>query len=89
MSLSHSGKLDTKKKISIGKPALTLAGRTHRSDREEYEAEDGGTWLEASMPPLYGPHSDRSWVQVLRALAHGDRIGVAYASHPEFPPTKS
>jgi len=89
ISLSHSGKLDTKKKISTGKPALTPAGTTHRSEREEYEAEDGGTWLEASMPALYGPHADRPWVQMLRELTRGHIEGVAHATHPESQPTKS
>jgi hypothetical protein len=28
-------------------------------------------WLEADLPALAGPHQDRPWVQVLRALIHG------------------
>jgi len=28
-------------------------------------------WLEAGLPALSGPHQNRSWVQVLRALIHG------------------
>ncbi len=27
-------------------------------------------WLEAGLPALAGPHQDRPWVQVLRALIH-------------------
>lgn len=30
-----------------------------------------GAWLEAGLPALYGPHQDRPWVQILRALSHG------------------
>ncbi len=89
ISLSHSGKLDTGKKISTDEHKLTIPKATHRLEREEYESEGGGTWLQAGMPVLYGPHSDRPWVQILRALTHGDKRSVAYASHPELPPTKS
>ena len=28
-------------------------------------------WLEAGLPALSGPHQNRPWVQVLRALIHG------------------
>jgi hypothetical protein len=30
-------------------------------------------WLEAGLPALSGPHQNRPWVQVLRALIHGTR----------------
>ena len=89
ITLSHSGKLDIRKKISTDKPKLTPHKVSHTPEKVEYEAEDGGTWIQAGMPVLYGSHSDRPWVQILRALAHGDKRGVAHASHPEFPPTKS
>ena len=29
-----------------------------------------GAWLQAGMPALYGPHQNRHWVQVLRALTY-------------------
>ncbi len=29
-----------------------------------------GAWLEAGMPALYGPHQNRHWVQILRALTY-------------------
>jgi len=32
---------------------------------------DTGAWLEAGLPALHGPHQNRPWVQVLRALSHG------------------
>mgnify|MGYP001121167933 CR=1 FL=1 len=32
---------------------------------------DTGAWLEAGLPALYGPHQNRPWVQILRALSHG------------------
>ena len=33
---------------------------------------DGGDWLNAGLPALYGPYSGRPWVQVLRTLIYGD-----------------
>ena len=33
---------------------------------------DGGAWLNAGLPALHGPHSDRPWVRVLRTLIYGD-----------------
>ena len=29
-----------------------------------------GAWLEAGMPALYGPHQNRHWVQILRAITY-------------------
>ena len=43
ISLSHSGKLDTTKKISTGKPAPTSAGMLHRSQDRKYEAQGDAT----------------------------------------------
>jgi len=39
------------------------------------ELEDAAAWLRVRMPALYGPHSDRDWVKLLRQLAHG--VGAA------------
>lgn len=30
--------------------------------------EHASDWLEAGMPALYGPHQNRHWVQILRAI---------------------
>jgi len=38
------------------------------------KGKDAGAWLEVSLPALYGPHQNRPWVQVLRALAR-ENIG--------------
>ncbi|MEA3253420.1 MAG: ISLre2 family transposase [Chloroflexota bacterium] len=41
-------------------------------DRDQYRGKkDSSAWLKAEVPALYGPHSDRPWVQILRALTHG------------------
>ena len=40
-------------------------------DGGQYQGKDDGAWLNTEVPALTGPHSDRPWVQVLRALAHG------------------
>lgn len=29
-----------------------------------------GTWLEAGLPSLYGPHANRPWARILQAIAH-------------------
>ncbi|MGQ9546980.1 MAG: hypothetical protein ACUVTR_07565, partial [Dehalococcoidia bacterium] len=55
----------------------------------QFYEQDGGAWLQVQMPAFYGPHSDRPWVQRLRALAYGDNRMVACASQPETKPTKS
>ncbi len=39
--------------------------------KEVTSRKDVGTWLQATLPSLYGPHQDRPWVQILRALSHG------------------
>jgi len=31
---------------------------------------EAGTWLEAGLPALYGPHQNRCWVQALKALTY-------------------
>jgi len=33
-------------------------------------AKYAGAWLEAGMPALYGPHQNRHWVQILRAITY-------------------
>lgn len=34
------------------------------------DLEDAAVWLRARVPALYGPHSDRHWVEVLRQLTN-------------------
>jgi len=40
---------------------------------DQYQHRDNAAWLSASLPALHGPHSDRPWVRILWALAHGNR----------------
>ncbi|MFU8796408.1 MAG: hypothetical protein ACNA7X_03820, partial [Dehalococcoidia bacterium] len=52
------------------------ANKTPRQGRQTSKPEPkAGTaeevWLEAGLPALSGPHQNRPWVQVLRALIHG------------------
>ena len=89
ISLSHSGRLDTRKKTSTGSSVPTPAGTSCRSQSAKYEAGDDSTWLRASLPALYGPHADRPWVHMLRELTRGHAESVAHATHPEPQPTKS
>ena len=41
-------------------------------DEGQYQGKDDCAWLSVRLQTLYGPHSDRPWARVLRALAHGD-----------------
>lgn len=38
------------------------------SNRKVTKRKDTGAWLKAEMPVLYGPHQNRYWVKMLRAL---------------------
>ncbi len=49
----------------------TQPQRGETTHRKPTPREDSGGWLQAGLPALYGPHPSRSWVKVLRALAHG------------------
>jgi len=59
ISLSRSGKLDTRSKISTGKSVPTPASTSCRSQSAKYEAEDDSTHLRASLSALHGPYADR------------------------------
>ena len=72
ISLSRSGRLDTGKKVSTCDRHPTGSKEGNEIQKVEYQGNDEGTRLQAKMPALYGPHSDRPWVQILRALGHGD-----------------
>jgi hypothetical protein len=90
ISLSHSGKLDTGKKAFTDKPSLTLSKRSSvPAEKVQHMKEDGGAWLQVSIPALYESDSGRPWVHTLRRLAHRNNKDVAHASHPKFQPTKS
>lgn len=39
---------------------------------DQYQDRDNAAWLSAGLPALHGPHSDRPWVRILWALAHGN-----------------
>jgi len=42
--------------------------RKESSNRKVTKRKDTGAWLKAEMPVLYGPHQNRHWVKMLRAL---------------------
>jgi hypothetical protein len=59
--ITHKDKLDTqppREEISKKIPSL---------------GKDDGDWLKVGLPALYGPHQNRPWAQILRALTH--RVG--------------
>jgi len=41
------------------------------SEKGRYTGRDHGAWLEAGLPSLHGPHANRPWARVLRAIAYG------------------
>ena len=72
ISLREMGELDAWIKYR-GMPRLTPMKEGIMPDKGQYQDKDDCAWLNVRLPALYGPHSDRPWVQVLRALAHGGR----------------
>jgi len=54
-----------------GKPQCTPVKERIIPVQGQYQGKDDAAWLNARLPALHGPHSDRPWAQVLRALAHG------------------
>jgi len=70
ISLREMGELDAWIKYR-GMPRLTPMKEGIMPDEGQYQGKDDGAWLDVRLPALYGPHSDRPWVQVLRSLAHG------------------
>jgi hypothetical protein len=88
ITLSRTTKLDMGKR-SCAKPAPALSKKGVDVPQSQLYEQDGSAWLQAEMPAFHGPHSDRPWVQALRALVYGDNRMVAYASHPKTQPTKS
>ena len=53
------------------------------SVRTKLPFKDNSAWLAADLPALRGPHQDRPWVKILRALSHG------VPSYPGDLPTNS
>ena len=51
--------------------------------RKKTPLKDNSAWLTADLPALQGPHQDRPWVQILRALSHG------VTGYPGLSPTNS
>ena len=71
ISLREMGELDTWIKCQ-GTPQYTPVKKRIMPDSGQYQGKkDDGVWLKAEVPALYGPHSDRPWAQVLRALTQG------------------
>ncbi len=50
------------------KERIMLEGDRHPDKK------DDGDWLNAGLPALHGPHSDRPRGQVLRTLIDGDTV---------------
>jgi hypothetical protein len=71
ISLREMGELNAWIKCSGNLQHATVK-KVRMSEEGQYQGKDDAAWLNARLPALHGPHSDRPWVQVLRALAHGD-----------------
>lgn len=53
------------------KPESRLSPEKEINQDKPILRKEAGAWLEAGLPALYGPHQNRPWVRILRALAHG------------------
>jgi len=71
ISLRERGDLNTRAKYQHGAQHIPLRKKTMLK-RNQYQDRDNGAWLSAGLPALHGPHSDRPWVRILWALAHGN-----------------
>jgi len=71
ISLRETGKLSAWIKRK-SKPQHIPSREKTTLKEAQYQDRDNGAWLSSSLPALHGPHSNRPWVQVLWALAHGD-----------------
>jgi hypothetical protein len=69
ISLREMGKLNTRIECR-SKPQQIPTRERIIPQEAEYHHKDDGAWLRVGLPALYGPHSGRAWVEVLRALAH-------------------
>jgi hypothetical protein len=58
------------------KPRGSQSPKKKRSKEKPMRGKDAGAWLEVTLPALHGPHQNRPWVQVLRALAHQSLGGL-------------
>ena len=72
ISLRERGDLNTWVKYQ-NKPRPIPAREKALPKGDQYQHRDNAAWLSASLPALHGPHSDRPWVRILWALAHGNR----------------
>jgi hypothetical protein len=72
ISLRERGDLNTWVKYQ-NKPRPIPSREKALPKGDQYQHRDNAAWLSASLPALHGPHSDRPWVRILWALAHGNR----------------
>ena len=68
--LREKGELHTGIKYS-NKHQYTTVKVGIMPEEYQYLRKDNAAWLIAGLTALHGSHSDRTWSQVLRALAHG------------------
>ena len=66
ITLRHSGRLESwiPRTNGLGDSQRPKRKSSSGKTREKHAA----AWLEAGMPALHGPHQNRHWVQILRAL---------------------
>jgi len=72
ISLRERGDLNTWVKYQ-NKPRSIPSREKALPKGDQYQHRDNAAWLSANLPALHGPHSDRPWVRILWALAHGNR----------------
>ena len=69
ISLREMGELSAWIKCSDKLQHITVKKRI-MPDESQYQGKDNDAWLNARLPSLYGPHSNRPRTQVLWALTH-------------------
>jgi len=62
--------------------------RKEISKRKVTKQKDNGAWLKADMPAFYGPHQNRYWVKILRAVTC-QILGYNGVANLGFKPTNS
>lgn len=87
ISLNWMGRLEVgKRSCAKSTPASSKKGVV--IPQKKFCERDGGDWLQVDIPTFYGPHSDCSWVAVLRALVYGGNKSVTYVGRPEIQPAR-
>lgn len=78
IQMSASGLLgsQTALEATLGAPLTRALEGVRENLVLKYSEHDTGSWLEAGMPALRGPHQGRRWVKTLRQIAQTMPVGM-------------